>query len=158
MQVGEYCFFYASSKHNRRRITAPNLTLVSFFFPNLGKVKYIFHFHHCFSPIKVSCFLSSDLGLSVGQNYALSSGHNTPWKDVVDAWYNEINDFVFGEASTDGKPVGHYTQVKCIMILFLTKCLFYKALKSILRIVLHCDVLCLLHRIHYCKFLSRSNQ
>jgi len=48
----------------------------------------------------------------VGQN--LAWGYLS-WDEVIDNWHNEVKDFAFGSGSINGKPVGHYTQVKYII-------------------------------------------
>ncbi|XP_064626791.1 cysteine-rich venom protein-like [Lineus longissimus] len=45
---------------------------------------------------------------SAGQN-AFASGGPTTWKNAINAWYNEVKDFTYGQSSTS--VTGHYTQV-----------------------------------------------
>ncbi|NXS67422.1 CRIS2 protein, partial [Pandion haliaetus] len=46
-----------------------------------------------------------------GENLFMSSSPR-PWSDVIQAWYNEENDFEYGTgAKTQGAVTGHYTQV-----------------------------------------------
>ena len=37
-------------------------------------------------------------------------GHSN-WNAAIQAWFDEVHDFGFGVGSTNGKAVGHYTQV-----------------------------------------------
>uniref|UniRef100_A0A670IFX5 SCP domain-containing protein n=1 Tax=Podarcis muralis TaxID=64176 RepID=A0A670IFX5_PODMU len=50
-------------------------------------------------------------GISCGENIYASS-HATPWNDVIQAWYNEVKDFKYGDGAVrPGAVTGHYTQV-----------------------------------------------
>lgn len=50
---------------------------------------------------------------SVGQNLATGYGS---WSEAVQAWFNEQNDFTYGDKSkNDFGKVGHYTQVDRII-------------------------------------------
>ncbi|KAI2654888.1 Cysteine-rich secretory protein 2 [Labeo rohita] len=33
------------------------------------------------------------------------------WTDVVNAWHSEVNNYKYPTGSTNGQPIGHYTQV-----------------------------------------------
>ena len=50
----------------------------------------------------------SGYGIYTGQN--LAWGYGT-WDAAIQGWFNEVKDFQFGTGSTNGKAVGHYTQV-----------------------------------------------
>uniref|UniRef100_A0A8C0BSS6 Cysteine rich secretory protein 2 n=1 Tax=Buteo japonicus TaxID=224669 RepID=A0A8C0BSS6_9AVES len=46
-----------------------------------------------------------------GENLFMASAP-FPWSDVIDAWYNEKEDFKYGTgAKTQGAVIGHYTQL-----------------------------------------------
>lgn len=44
----------------------------------------------------------------VGQNLAYGYAN---WKETIKAWYDEVNDFTYGQPPSPGKKVLHYTQV-----------------------------------------------
>uniref|UniRef100_A0A3B3BA68 ShKT domain-containing protein n=1 Tax=Oryzias melastigma TaxID=30732 RepID=A0A3B3BA68_ORYME len=46
----------------------------------------------------------------LGENLFYSTSPNS-WTSVINAWYKEVSHFTFPNASTNGKPIGHYTQV-----------------------------------------------
>lgn len=33
------------------------------------------------------------------------------WTDVINAWHSEVNNYEYPTGSTNGQPIGHYTQV-----------------------------------------------
>ena len=43
---------------------------------------------------------------------AYSSYPAKNWNQSIQDWYDEVNHFEFGVGSTNGKAVGHYTQVR----------------------------------------------
>ena len=47
-------------------------------------------------------------GISVGQN--LAWGYYS-FDAAIQAWFDEVVDFRYGQGSINGKAVGHYTQV-----------------------------------------------
>ncbi|XP_073728649.1 cysteine-rich venom protein ophanin [Misgurnus anguillicaudatus] len=49
-------------------------------------------------------------GYELGENLFKSSTVS-PWTDVVTAWHSEVNNYQYSTGSTNGKAVGHYTQV-----------------------------------------------
>ncbi|XP_004078447.2 cysteine-rich venom protein pseudecin-like [Oryzias latipes] len=49
-------------------------------------------------------------GYELGENLFYSTSPML-WKSIINAWYKEVSHFAFPNASTNGKPVGHYTQV-----------------------------------------------
>ncbi|RVE63084.1 hypothetical protein OJAV_G00164950 [Oryzias javanicus] len=49
-------------------------------------------------------------GYELGENLFYSTSPNS-WTSVIKAWYQEVSHFTFPNASTNGKPIGHYTQV-----------------------------------------------
>ncbi|XP_019124296.2 serotriflin [Larimichthys crocea] len=49
-------------------------------------------------------------GSGCGENLYQAS-HMNPWSDAIQAWYDEIKDWRYGEGSTNGGVVGHFTQV-----------------------------------------------
>ncbi len=46
----------------------------------------------------------------VGQNIAWTSLYD--WQFTLTAWHNEHKNFRYGYGSTNGEPIGHYTQVR----------------------------------------------
>ena len=46
--------------------------------------------------------------MDIGQNTGW--GHDS-WNAQIESWFDEVHDFDFGVGSTNGEPVGHYTQV-----------------------------------------------
>ena len=55
-------------------------------------------------------------GIYNGQNLAWGFWS---WDAAIQAWYDEVKDFKFGQGSINGKPVGHYTQVRELILLAL---------------------------------------
>ncbi|XP_035019550.1 cysteine-rich venom protein pseudecin [Hippoglossus stenolepis] len=49
-------------------------------------------------------------GYELGENLFYSSAP-FPWTDVIGAWHSEVSRFQYPNVSTDGKSIGHYTQV-----------------------------------------------
>nr|XP_055067970.1 cysteine-rich venom protein ENH1-like [Misgurnus anguillicaudatus] len=49
-------------------------------------------------------------GYELGENLFKAS-KVSPWTDVVTAWHSEVNNYQYSTGSTNGKAVGHYTQV-----------------------------------------------
>ncbi|XP_041660843.1 cysteine-rich venom protein ENH2-like [Cheilinus undulatus] len=45
-----------------------------------------------------------------GENMFLST-HKTSWYDIINAWYNEINNWSYSKGSINGGTVGHFTQI-----------------------------------------------
>ncbi|CAN9507889.1 unnamed protein product [Ophioblennius macclurei] len=45
-----------------------------------------------------------------GENLYMSS-HNNSWSNAIQAWYNEVKDWRYGQGSVNGGVVGHFTQV-----------------------------------------------
>ena len=54
-------------------------------------------------------YFRSGYGIPIGQN--LAWGYSN-WDAAIQGWFDEVKDFTFGVGSKNGKPVGHYTQVK----------------------------------------------
>lgn len=42
------------------------------------------------------------------------------WSSVIQNWYSEVNDWKYGVGSTNGKDVGHFTQVRLHRHSYLT--------------------------------------
>lgn len=57
----------------------------------------------------VSCFFAHS-AYQMGENLFKSS-KMLPWSDVVTAWHNEVDNYNYSTGSTNGKSIGHYTQV-----------------------------------------------
>ncbi|XP_020849618.1 cysteine-rich secretory protein 3-like isoform X2 [Phascolarctos cinereus] len=53
---------------------------------------------------------SRTIGSICGENLFMSTAP-VPWSKAVQAWYDEVEYFVFGKGSTSNQAVGHYTQV-----------------------------------------------
>ncbi|XP_037310582.2 cysteine-rich venom protein, partial [Pungitius pungitius] len=49
-------------------------------------------------------------GYEMGENLFYSSSPNS-WTAVVTAWHNEVSNYLYPNGSSNGKTVGHYTQV-----------------------------------------------
>ncbi|KAM6910741.1 cysteine-rich venom protein latisemin isoform 1-T1 [Xenentodon cancila] len=49
-------------------------------------------------------------GYELGENLFYSSS-SFPWKSVVRDWHSEVSQFLYPNGSTNGQPIGHYTQV-----------------------------------------------
>ncbi|XP_041660842.1 cysteine-rich secretory protein 2-like [Cheilinus undulatus] len=56
---------------------------------------------------KVSRKISSS---GCGENLYLSKKRDS-WSDAIQSWYDEVNDWRYGEGSINGRVVGHFTQV-----------------------------------------------
>ncbi|KAK7886005.1 hypothetical protein WMY93_025626 [Mugilogobius chulae] len=78
-------------------------------------------------------------GYELGENLFKSSSP-VSWTSVVTAWHNEVNNFEYPTSSTNGKPIGHYTQViwnssykigcamaKCPNDIYFFGCRYYRA-------------------------------
>ncbi|XP_040923538.1 cysteine-rich venom protein isoform X2 [Betta splendens] len=49
-------------------------------------------------------------GYELGENLFYSSSP-CAWKDVINAWHSEVERYTYPNGSTDGRSIGHYTQV-----------------------------------------------
>uniref|UniRef100_A0AAY4AN51 ShKT domain-containing protein n=1 Tax=Denticeps clupeoides TaxID=299321 RepID=A0AAY4AN51_9TELE len=49
-------------------------------------------------------------GMSCGENLFLASKPYS-WTEVITAWHSEVQNYHFPTGSTNGRPIGHYTQV-----------------------------------------------
>ncbi|XP_063735968.1 cysteine-rich venom protein pseudecin [Eleginops maclovinus] len=49
-------------------------------------------------------------GYELGENLYYAS-KPYPWTDVIKAWHSEVSRYLYPHGSTNGKTVGHYTQV-----------------------------------------------
>ncbi|KAL7394476.1 hypothetical protein ABVT39_026587 [Epinephelus coioides] len=49
-------------------------------------------------------------GYQLGENLFYSS-KPYPWTAVINSWHNEVAHYQYPNGSTNGKPIGHYTQV-----------------------------------------------
>ncbi|XP_028326983.1 cysteine-rich venom protein [Gouania willdenowi] len=49
-------------------------------------------------------------GYELGENLFYSS-ELFSWTEVINAWYNEVENYQYPNVSTNGKHIGHYTQV-----------------------------------------------
>lgn len=70
--------------------------------------------HTCIFYEFLNTFLFS--AVQCGENLFMASAP-FPWSDVIDAWYNEKEDFKYGTgAKTQGAVIGHYTQVDATLL------------------------------------------
>lgn len=61
------------------------------------------------------------------------SSDPTEWSDALQNWFDESDDFVYGSGpKSSSVVVGHYTQVKGIMKIFLPQMLSYRKLLQIM--------------------------
>ncbi|KAM9309945.1 cysteine-rich venom protein pseudechetoxin [Pholidichthys leucotaenia] len=49
-------------------------------------------------------------GYEVGENLFYSS-YPYSWTFIVNAWHNEVSHYIYPKGSSNGEPIGHYTQV-----------------------------------------------
>jgi len=49
-------------------------------------------------------------GYELGENLFYSSSLDS-WTDAITGWHAEVSHYLYPTGSTNGKPVGHYTQV-----------------------------------------------
>lgn len=52
-------------------------------------------------------------GYELGENLFYSSSQ-TAWTSVISAWHDEKSHYRYPNGSTNGQPIGHYTQVTTI--------------------------------------------
>ena len=55
---------------------------------------------------------------TVGENMAATTSQENDYVGLVQAWYDEVQDYTHGTGCADGAVCGHYTQVRTMQQLY----------------------------------------